>query len=231
MSCGSGNCGKWSGFFPLLSLAALALVGLLPPSAHAADVETRDFDVLVDGKPSGEVHMTIHRQDNGVIRMSCDTAIKVGFVVGKYHFIYRGEETWKDNRVVRFSSTTNDNGKQFTVNAVAEKDGLRITVNNTERMARPEVWLTSYWSLPDPKLRTGLIPLIDADTGKDLEARLNFVATEKRSVAGQNVSLNHYKLIGQVNIDLWYDGSERLIRQEWLEQGHRTTLELTRIRR
>jgi hypothetical protein len=211
-------------------LAGLALVGL-QPAARAADVETRDFTVLVDGKPSGEVHMTIHRQDNGVTEVRCDTDINVGFVVGKYRFIYRGEETWKDNRLVRLNSSTNDNGKRFDLTAVAESSGLRIKVNNTERIARADVWLTSYWSLPDPKIRNGQLALIDADTGKDLTGRLQFVATEKRTAAGQSVSLNHYKLIGGVNVDLWYDGSERLIRQEWLEQGHRTTLELSRIRR
>jgi hypothetical protein len=43
--------------------------------------------------------------------------------------------------------------------------------------------------------------------------------------------LNHYRLTGKMNIDLWYDGSERLVRQEWLEQGHKTVVELIRVRR
>jgi hypothetical protein len=80
-------------------------------------------------------------------------------------------------------------------------------------------------------LRDGAIPLIDADTGKDLSGKLRFVANEKVRVMGQEAALNHYKLTGQVQVDLWYDGSERLVRQEWLEQGHKTMIELIRVRR
>jgi hypothetical protein len=42
--------------------------------------------------------------------------------------------------------------------------------------------------------------------------------------------MNHYKLTGKVNVDLWYDGSDRLVRQEWVESGHKTVLELVRVR-
>ena len=138
----------------------------------------------------------------------------------------------KDGKLIKLDSNTDDNGKRFIVSAVAEAAGLRVRVNNVERMARPDVWLTSYWTLPDPKMRNNVIPIIDADNGKDLSAKLQFVATEQRVVAGQNVSLNHYRLAGTgLTVDLWYDGSERLVRQDWVEQGHRTTLELTRVRR
>jgi len=203
----------------------------VPGVGRAADIETRDFNVAVDGKPAGEVHMTIHRQDNGTIQVRCDTDINVNFVIGKYKFVYRGHETWKDNRLVRLDSNTDDNGKRFIVTAVAEATGLRVRVNNVERMAQPEVWLTSYWCLPDPKLRASVIPIIDADNGKDLDGRIQFVATERRAVAGQDVALNHYRLIGKATVDLWYDGTNRLVRQEWTEQGHRTILELNRVRK
>ena len=175
--------------------------------------------------------MTIHRQDNGITQVRCDTDIHVNFVVGKYRFIYRGHETWKDQRLLRLDSTTDDNGKRYILTAVAEPMGLRVRVNNVERVVRPDVWVTSYWCLPDPKLREGVIPLIDADTGKDLDGKLQFIATEKQTVAGQTVNLNHYRLVGKVTVDLWYDGTERLVRQEWLEQGHKTALVLTRVRR
>lgn len=207
-------------------LAVLAI----PAMARAADIETRDFVVLVSGKPAGEVHMTIHRQDNGITQMRCDTDIRVPLLL-PYKFIYRGLEVWKDRRLVRFDSNTDDNGKRYIVSAVAEGDQLRIKVNNTERLARPDSWLSSYWCLPDPKLRNGPVPLLDADTGRDLDARLEFVANEQRRIAGQTVTLNHYKLKGKVHIDLWYDGTERLVRQEWVETGHRTIVELTRVRR
>jgi hypothetical protein len=106
-----------------------------------------------------------------------------------------------------------------------------VKVNNAEKVVPAHVWLTSYWSLPDPKLRNQELPLIDADNGRDLTAKLTFVATEKIKVGGQVIPLNHYRLTGKVNVDLWYDGSDRLVRQEWIEQGHKTLVELVRVRR
>src|SRR5262249_24888062 len=155
---------------------------------------------------------------------------KVSNLVMTYKYFYRGVEQWKDGRLVKFESNTDDNGKRFVVTAAAEKDGLRVRVNNVERMAKAESWLSSYWCLPDPKLRNGPIPVIDADTGKDVSGRLQFVATEQRPVCGRVINVNHYRLTGKTTIDLWYDGSDRLVRQVWGEQGHRTALELAGVR-
>jgi hypothetical protein len=215
----------------LLVAATLAVLTVAGAASRAAEIETRDFMVQVSGKPAGEVHMTIHKQDNGAVQVRCDTDIKVSLLIGTYKYVYRGLEVWKDQRLVRFESNTDDNGTRYIVSAFAEPAGLRIKVNNAERVVKQEVWLTSYWCLPDPKLRSNTIPLIDADTGKDLSGNLRFVANEKRRVAGQETTLNHYKLTGKVNVDLWYDGSERLVRQEWMEQGHKTVVELMRVRR
>jgi hypothetical protein len=200
--------------------------------ARAADIETRDFTVFVSGKRCGDAYMTIHRQDNGLIQMRCDTDIKVSMFLKSYKYSYRGLETWKDGKLVRFDSSTDDNGKRFVVSALAEKGGVRVSVNNVERMARADLWLTSYWCLPMPKQRNGVaIPLLDADSGKDLTGKLQLVGTEQRSIAGNTINVQHYRLTGGVLVDLWYDASERLVRQEWVEQGQRTILELSRVRR
>ncbi len=201
-------------------------------AARAADLETRDLVVRVDNKPAGDVHMTIHRQDDGVTQVSCDTDVEVRpFPFVKYQYRYRGREIWKDGRLQRFSSTCNDDGKHYEVSAVAEEGGLRVHVNGRERRMPAETWLTSYWTLPDAKLREGIIPLLDADNGRELDCRIQHVGAVQMAVMGQVQNVNHYRLTGKVQVDLWYDGAERLVRQEWLEDGHRTVLELTRIRR
>ena len=212
-------------------VAAVLVMLAVAGSARAADVETRDFTVLISGKPSGEVHMTIHRQEDASIVMRCDTDIKVSFGLITYKFVYRGLEVWKDRRLVRLDSTTDDNGKRFMVSGAAKGANFDMKVNNVEKQVRGDVWVTSYWTLPEAKKRTEPLTVLDADNGKLIDAKLSFVATEKLTIAGQNVTLNHYRLTGKTNIELWYDGSERLVRQEWTEQGHKTVLELLRVRR
>ncbi len=219
--------GRALGFVLAAGLAAWAGGG----AARAADLETRDFAVRVDGKPAGDYHLTIHRQEDGVTQVSGDTDVDIRILIVRYIYHYRGREIWKNGRLQSFSSTCNDNGKRYEVSAVAEKAGLRVRVNGQERMARPETWLTSYWTLPDAKVREGAIPLLDADNGRELECRIQHVGTVQMPVAGQVQNVSHYRLTGKVQVDLWYDAAERLVRQEWVEEGHRTALELVRIRR
>jgi hypothetical protein len=217
-----------------------AFVGIFGGAgARAAEVETRDFHVVVDGKHSGDAHMTILKQDDGTLVMSCDTDIAVKVLLKQYTYSYRGREVWKDGRLARFDSTCNDDGKRFAIAAVAEGNQVRLKVNNQERMVRGDVWLSSYWSQPDNKWVNQVVPVIDADTGHDMQAQVAFVGAEQRAVCGQAANVNHFRLQvtvpgvgGTVAVDLWYDGGGRLVRQEWLEDGkHRTVLELNRLRR
>jgi hypothetical protein len=213
-----------------------ALVGcavLLPAwsAARAADVETRDFNVFVDGKRAGAAHMTIQKADDGTTTMSCDTDISVPVLFVTYKYSYRGQEVWKNGRLQRFDSTCNDDGTRYVVSAAAEAKGIRFKVNNQERIVSHDVWLTSYWSRPDKKVVDKTIPLIDADTGRDLEATVVSVGPEEVTVSGQVQKLVHYKLTGKVQVDLWYDAADRLARQEFTEDGHKTLVELTTIRK
>ena len=210
---------------------ALAVACACAAPAAAAESETRDFVLTVDGKRAGDVHMTISRQDDGVVTVSCDTDVKVGGFLFTYKYSYRGKEVWKDGRIQQFDSKTNDNGTEYVVAARAEDDGLRVRVNKVERKTRADVWPTSYWGQPDAKLDGKTVPLLDADTGRDLDAKVTFVGPEEIGPEGQTQTLQHVKLSGKVEVDLWYDDAKRLAREEWVEDGHKTQLELVRVRR
>jgi hypothetical protein len=211
----------------------LAAWAVLAPAwaVQAADIETRDFTVLVDGKRAGEAHMTIHHKDDGVTVFTCDTDVKVRVLFVTYTYSYRGREVWKNGRLQTFASATNDDGKRYQVTANAQEDGLHVTVNGRERVVSADVWLTSCWSLPEAKRRDEAIPLLDADTGRDLECRIRKIGEVQIPVAGELQNVTRYQLTGKVLVDVWYDGTDRLVRQEWIEDGHRTALELVRIRR
>jgi len=211
----------------------LGVLGLAPTLATAADAEVRDFVIWVDGKRAGEYHMTIQRQDDGTATMTGQGDVRLSFLGGlkTYTYSYRGSETWKDGRLVSFTSTSNDDGKQLTVSATAEGNGLRVKGSGGERLSRGDVWLTTYWRLPAANHRNGAVPLLDADTGRDINAVLQYVGVSPLNVAGAVQNFGHYRLTGGVQVELWYDGSERLVRQEWVEDGHKTVLELLRVRR
>jgi hypothetical protein len=200
-------------------------------AAAAADAETRDFTVLVDGKKAGAVHMTINRQDDDSIAFSCDTDVRVGALIPLYTYSYRGKELWKDGRLQRFESKCNDDGKAEAVAAIAAADGLHVRVNGAEHVVSADAWLSSYWAQPDAKLNGRTVPIIDADCGRDLAAQVDFVGAERASPGGQDQTVQHVRLTGKnVGIDLWYDESGRLVRQEWVEDDHRTQIVLSGVR-
>jgi hypothetical protein len=209
------------------------IAGLLSAaaSAGAAESETRNFIVKVDGKPAGSATMTIQRQDDGTTTVACETSVRVRVLIKTYVYTLQSQETWKDGRLQKLASSCNDDGKQYQVSAAAQADGLHVRVNGREHIARPEVWVTSYWTLPDAKLRDQVIPVLDADNGRNLQGRLQFLGTTQKSVAGQVQNVQHYRFNGPTRIDLYYDAAQRLVGQDWVEEGHPTSLELTNVRR
>jgi hypothetical protein len=198
----------------------------------AADIEYRDFRVYVDGKPAGTYSMTISRQDDGSFIMSAQADVAVTYLrIYHYTYTFRGTETWKDGLLQRLDSSSNDDGKRFTVNATADGNRLRIIANNRETAVRPEAWTTTYWRLPDQRYRNQPLTLVDADTGRAFNVALQYLGLNNVNVAGQVRSCSHYHVSGGFKADVWFDDQERLVRVDTVDDGHAEILELIRIRR
>jgi hypothetical protein len=214
----------------LAAYILLLVAGLSP--VRAADTETRDFAITIDKKQAGSYQLTVATQDDGTVTAAAQASVRLNYFIKVYTYSYRGTEVWKNGRLVQLDSTSDDDGKRYTVAVRPDATGLRVQVNGQDRQSvRPDVWLSTYWRLPDAKYRNQPVPLLDADTGKDLHAQLHFVAEVQKTIAGQTMNCTHYRLTGDVKVDLWYDAQERMVRQEAIEDGHRTVLELVRIRR
>jgi hypothetical protein len=217
-------------FRKVLFGAALAVLVALAPQAPTAEREIRNFNVKIDGRPAGYYRMTIDQRDDGTVVMEGHADVRVKALLARYTYTYHGTEVWKDGRLQQLKSTTNDDGKAFTVTARAEGNGIRVQTNGREQTTGADVWLTTYWRLPDAKYRNQTVPLIDADNGRYLTATLQSVNVESVTIAGQPHKCAHYRLTGGgLQVNLWYDSQERLVREESIEDGHRTLLELTRM--
>jgi hypothetical protein len=217
-------------FRSLLFAGDLGLALNFATDLQAADKasEQRDFTIFVDGSQAGAYSMAITDHEDGSQSLSPSANVGVSYLAGlrTYLYSYQCTETWNAGRLMQFSSTSNDDGKEFNVSAAAEKAGLRIRVNGRERISRPDIWLSTYWHLADPKFRNQGVPLVDADTGKDLAVQLHFVGTRQLNVAGKVQNCTHYQITGEAQADLWFDAQERLIRLNSVSDGHRYELVL-----
>jgi len=211
--------------------AFLALCLCCSP-ALAARTEIREFNAKIDNKPAGSYTMSIVEGKEGRAVMTAEASISVRmYLVKTYTYSYSGTETWKAGRLQELKSKANDDGKAFEVVAWATVDGLNVWAGGKQRPTKGDAWTTTYWRLPDAALRNGLIHLLDADTGRDLFGTLQFTDWQELNVAGQKQKCSHYRLTGEkLNVELWYDASEHLVREKLVEDGHTLVLELTSIR-
>jgi hypothetical protein len=73
------------------------------------------------------------------------------------------------------------------------------------------------------------VPLLDSDKGQTLKGEVKRIGEESITVAGRKTPCTHYRISGDVQVNVWYDGDQRLVRQETVESGHKTVMELTRL--
>ncbi|MSR56919.1 MAG: hypothetical protein EXS05_04525 [Planctomycetaceae bacterium] len=241
-------------FLQLAACCALAFVGRAATwAAEPRDIErqTREFKVSVDGKERGQCVMKITRRNDGVERLQIDSQLRFNYVVYEYRYSSSGSETWKAGRLTELENTADFNGKKYVVKARPGRNDLQVTVNGKGSPAKADAWVTSYWQLPEhlvvpdpaakqPVVPAGgrraptkpepkLVPLLDSDQGRALHGKLERIGEETIRVAGRRQTATHYRISGDVEVELWYDASRRLVRQESVDEGHKTQLELLKI--
>jgi len=234
----------------------LVLCRALPTIATAAEPqtlerETRDFKISVDGKGRGKCKIEITSRDDGTERMHIDAALNFNYVVYEYRYSSVGTEIWKDGRLLRLENSANYNGTKYVVKASSSNDKLLVTVDDKTSNFEPDVWVTSYWRLPDRLVQPGaaagkgVVPaggrrraqngdtvpvvLLDSDKGQMLKGEVKRIGEEAITLAGKKTSCRHYRISGDVQVNVWYDSRQRLVRQEIVESGHKTVMELTRL--
>jgi YD repeat-containing protein len=207
------------------------VVAALLPAARAADVEEREFVTLLDGRRVGDYHMKISQKDDGSVVLNSQGQMHFTHPGGVARYRYSGSEVWREGQLVRLDSTSGDDTKETTVSATAERDGLRVLSGHRERLVNGPAWPTTYWRLPPAEVRGQTLTLLDADTGRALHGTLERIGTGQVVIQGRPVSCLRYRLTGGGQVDLWYDAQERLVRQEWSQDGRHVVLELTQVKR
>jgi hypothetical protein len=226
------------GMFALARFARngiLALIALLSiaGAAWATDTEHRDYAVFVNGKQAGSSRITMVVQDDGSTYMAGSLDVKVNQLLFKYTLKLETQEWWKDGKLVGLKTNGVENGKQTEVSVAADNNAqLRLRVNGQERAVRADVWTSSYWKLADARFHGKEVPVLEVDTGKEMTGTLELVGAEQKKIGNDLKKCYHFRVKGLASpVDLWFDEFHRLVRQEFVEQGQQTIVELIAIRR
>jgi len=213
-----------------LCLAVIACS--LPIPARAAEMEHRIYTVTVDGKPAGEMKMTMQTLDDGTQLMAGQNVLTTKRGNDSFRSSYRGLETWKSGRLRKYEAFSDDDEKKRHLVGSSQDAKFRVTVNGQRHDVRDDVWTTSFWFVPAISKKNVDVALIDIDTGKESTARLEYIGAETRTVLGASLECGHYRVRGQtIQAELWYDGADRLLRSEVIAGGRKSVLDLNKLQK
>jgi hypothetical protein len=187
--------------------------------------QTRAYTISIDGFRRGK-STTQFRSNGTAVWIHSESEIKINYLVYKYNYTSSGTEIWKNGRVTTFDNTADYNGTQYVVKGASTPRGLQLATNGVASLVSPDVWDTSYLLLPDrfSRIDAASVVLLDSDRGRLLTGKVQFVGDEVLSDG--RIPCTHYRITGDVHVDLWYDASFRLVREDSQESGHKVRFDL-----
>lgn len=168
------------------------------------------FTVLRDGDEIG-THVLTFESDTSGLKVSVATDIEVTLPlipIPVYRFTHRGEELWREGRLVKLDSTTDDDGTDHRLSVAATADSLHVVSDKGAHASPSDIIPASLWN---PELRRQIVLLNTLD-GTEMEVSIQSLGEEMISARGVTQRADHVKLTGGLERDLWYTKQGVLVR-------------------
>lgn len=171
------------------------------PSLASAYPSILKFQVTRDGNPIGHV-MERYRP----VGQDLQVDVFIGFMVSLafipvYRYEHRSRETWRDGRLVRLETVTNDNGDAQQVKGRAVPGGFDVEGMEGPVTAPADILPSSYWH---PRF-TDSSRMLDSQLGRILEFDIAKVGSERIEAMGRPVEADRFAMRGDIDLDFWYD--------------------------
>jgi hypothetical protein len=160
------------------------------------------FDVIRQGSKIGVDIIDIDKQGDAT-NVKCTTNISVkilGFEA--YRYEHSASETWKGGQLVSFKSQTNDNGTKHSVAATQATDKLSLNVDGQRSDVPRDIMPATLWNLDFNKHAE----LFDPATGQRMAIKVEDLGEETLNFRGTQRPAHHYKITGEFDRELWFDG-------------------------
>ena len=201
--------------YKIYKLLILINLLILPFSAnshveHYKDLKRIEFDIYRNNKNIGK-HIFSFRKQNGEFFVDSEINFKIkklGVVLYKYHV--KGTEVYKDDKLIKFNSKTNQNGKEKYVNMIM-KGGEYIIDGSSYKGKAPIDYLIGTWwnhSIVEAPAQ------ISAVSGRIIKQKVTFLGKEKIKFGEKTFNTLHFNFSSsdkklkkdkKLNTDVWYD--------------------------
>ena len=177
---------------------------------HYAKLNKIEFDIYRNNKHIGKHIFSFKKTDNEIaVESEIKFQIKkFGVVLYKYHV--KGTEYYKDGKLIKFNSKTNQNGKEKYVNLKAEGNDLIIDGSSFKGKVSHEYLLGTWWNHSIVKAPAQ----ISAVSGRIIKQKVTFLGKEEIKLGNKTFKTLHFNFSStdeklkkgkKLNTDVWYD--------------------------
>jgi hypothetical protein len=195
-------------------LLSMLLIGSISGNVSASQDREWNFRVLLDGKEVGSQNFILTSEGENT-RLETKADFKVKFLFATvYRYLHQNQETWQGDCLARIESSTDANGKPYSVRGQL-RDGFFEVTGEGEMEQLPEcISSFAYW---DPAFLQH-DRLLNTQNGEYLDVQVSEPENDYRTIRGERVPALRYRLeAGELDLQLWYSTDN-----EWLALESRT---------
>lgn len=182
------------------------------------------FKVLRKGNDFGTHNISFSGDPDDELVVTSEVSLRAGLgPITAFRYTLETQETWQDGVLVGLSGTTNDNGDRLQVEADKQGDGLNVTGSEYSGVVDLGILPSSHWH----KGQVAASQILSTEDGEVLSVSSQRVGRETISVAGRQVEADRYLLKSDIDLDLWYDTQNRLVKLAFEARGQNIEYVLT----
>jgi len=179
-----------------------------------------DFAVMRDGARIGHHRVTFTpRGDELIVDIDIRLDVTIAFI-NFYDYHHRNREVWRAGELVGFESTTDDNGKPNQVEVARDGADVRVKGTAFNGLTAANILPTSYWNPATIRAQS----LINTQNGKVAQVAIADLGDDRIEAAGRQIDARHYRISGDVHVDLWYDRNGMWVKTAFNAPGDDTLI-------
>tara|TARA_B100000686_G_scaffold29792_1_gene30290 strand:- start:77 stop:760 length:684 start_codon:yes stop_codon:yes gene_type:complete len=177
---------------------------------HYENLKRIEFDIYRNNQSIGK-HIFSFKKSEGKLIVESEINFiikKLGITLYKYHV--KGIEVYKDGKLIKFNSKTDQNGKAKYVNIKVENKEQIIDGSSYKGKAPLDYLLGTWWnhSIVEAKAQ------ISAVSGRIINQKATFLGEETIKINGKSYETLHFNFSStdkklakdkKLNTDVWYD--------------------------
>ena len=210
----------WRSIMKIIHHAMYCIIvfGAFTGSVSATESREWSFRVLLDGKDVGNQHFAVTGEGSKT-RLETRADLKVKFLFATvYRYMHQNVETWDGNCLTEIRSTTDANGKPYSVSGQQRDGFFEVAVDGQSERLPECVMSFAYWN--PSFLERGR--LLNTQNGEYLDVEISSPESDVRMVRGKKVPALRYRLAAdELDLQLWYSTDNQWIALESKTKGNR----------